>query len=105
MEHHLKRTLIQDEPEFVRCGRVATLWVHWVHAYGTVYFCGVQATWWQIRELVDAEPDVEYAPTEHLEALLVPPSYLATLNAGNSTTFLWISIQLRTRYDIPRRGY
>jgi len=38
----------------------------------------------QIRELVDAEPDVEYAPTEHLEALLVPPSSLATINLGNS---------------------
>jgi len=28
---------------------------------GTVYPCGFQATWLWIKELVDAEPDVEYA--------------------------------------------
>jgi len=55
-----------------------------VDAYRTVYPCGFQATWLQIKELVDNEPDVEYAPTKHLTTLLVPPFPHTTISWKNS---------------------
>jgi len=68
------RVLLQEEPEAEHCGRITTMWVHWVDSYGAIYLRGFQTTWICIRELVDAEEDVEYSAAIRLETLLAPPS-------------------------------
>jgi len=78
------RTYAHEEPEAVWYGRVATLWARRVDTNGHVYPQGIQDTWLRIQELVDNQPGIEYAPTDHLEVLLAPPPLPTTITSENS---------------------
>ena len=66
------RCLFAEGPQAECYKRVATMWVHWMDAYGMYYPRGWQATILRMRELVDETPNIEYTPTLVLQELLAP---------------------------------
>ena len=48
------------------------MWICWINSFGAHYPRGWQATILRMRELVDEEPDEEYALTIRLGGLLGP---------------------------------
>jgi len=60
------------------------MWVRWIDAFGIVYQRGWQCTWLKLRELVDSEGDIEYAPVARLEVLLAPLPFPPTNSSKSS---------------------
>jgi len=73
-EQQQMRRSEQECPKVELCRRMATLWYMWTETKGLEYPRGVQGTWTKIRELVISMPRIESANTNHIAALLAPPT-------------------------------
>jgi len=64
------RTLPQQEAQMERYEGIGTMWALLVDAYGIFYARGRQGSLLTMRELLDSDDDVEYAPMVRLEVFL-----------------------------------
>ena len=99
IEHQQMRALLQEEPKMERYGRVRTMWVWWVDAFGIVFTRGWHGSWLKMRELVDSEEDIGYASMGRLRTE-IPRIWIPTPKPRRKRTYLWSTLKF-SGYNFP----